>query len=162
MLPKSGWRFQKPAERNIQLLMCVLRTSGHGMNTSQCTPSSSVHVPLQAGCRLPAVRAVLAEFSSGGGGGEREEVEQPRPALYGHSTVRLPPTPAAGDRLPLAEQRAPSTHPPGGGARGVRPALHARSLAFDHPVTGARLSFEVELPDDMDRLLQGLRSLRRD
>jgi 23S rRNA pseudouridine1911/1915/1917 synthase len=30
-----------------------------------------------------------------------------------------------------------------------RQALHAKSLAFDHPVTGKRLSFESELPDDM-------------
>lgn len=30
-----------------------------------------------------------------------------------------------------------------------RPALHARSLAFTQPVTGERLSFESELPEDM-------------
>jgi 23S rRNA pseudouridine1911/1915/1917 synthase len=30
-----------------------------------------------------------------------------------------------------------------------RQALHAKSLAFDHPVTGKRLSFDSELPDDM-------------
>ena len=30
-----------------------------------------------------------------------------------------------------------------------RQALHAKSLAFDHPVTGRRLFFDSELPDDM-------------
>ena len=30
-----------------------------------------------------------------------------------------------------------------------RQALHARTLAFDHPVTGKRMSFESPIPDDM-------------
>jgi 23S rRNA pseudouridine1911/1915/1917 synthase len=30
-----------------------------------------------------------------------------------------------------------------------RQALHAKSLAFDHPVSGKRLSFDSELPEDM-------------
>jgi 23S rRNA pseudouridine1911/1915/1917 synthase len=34
-----------------------------------------------------------------------------------------------------------------------RQALHAKSLAFDHPVTGKRLFFESELPDDMTHLI---------
>jgi len=34
-----------------------------------------------------------------------------------------------------------------------RQALHAKSLAFDHPVTGKRMSFESELPDDMKRVI---------
>ncbi len=33
-----------------------------------------------------------------------------------------------------------------------RPALHARTLAFDHPGTGERLHFEAELPADLSRL----------
>jgi len=32
-----------------------------------------------------------------------------------------------------------------------RQALHAKSLAFDHPVTGKRLSFESSLPDDIQK-----------
>jgi len=32
-----------------------------------------------------------------------------------------------------------------------RQALHASTLAFDHPVTGARLAFESPLPEDMQR-----------
>lgn len=34
-----------------------------------------------------------------------------------------------------------------------RQALHAKSLAFDHPVTGKRLSFDSELPDDMAQVI---------
>jgi 23S rRNA pseudouridine1911/1915/1917 synthase len=34
-----------------------------------------------------------------------------------------------------------------------RQALHAKSLAFDHPVTGKRLCFESELPDDMAQVI---------
>ena len=34
-----------------------------------------------------------------------------------------------------------------------RQALHAKSLAFDHPVSGKRLSFDSELPDDMKQVI---------
>jgi len=34
-----------------------------------------------------------------------------------------------------------------------RQALHAKSLAFDHPVTGKRLSFDSDLPDDMEQVI---------
>jgi 23S rRNA pseudouridine1911/1915/1917 synthase len=35
-----------------------------------------------------------------------------------------------------------------------RQALHAKSLSFDHPVTGKRLSFDSELPDDMNQVIE--------
>jgi len=35
-----------------------------------------------------------------------------------------------------------------------RQALHAKSLAFNHPVTGERLSFDSELPDDMEQVIR--------
>jgi 23S rRNA pseudouridine1911/1915/1917 synthase len=35
-----------------------------------------------------------------------------------------------------------------------RQALHAKSLAFDHPVTGKRLSFNSDLPDDMVQVIE--------
>ena len=35
-----------------------------------------------------------------------------------------------------------------------RQALHAKSLAFDHPVTGKRLSFDSEIPDDMRQAIE--------
>jgi 23S rRNA pseudouridine1911/1915/1917 synthase len=38
-----------------------------------------------------------------------------------------------------------------------RQALHAATLAFDHPVTGAPLSFEAPLPADFQRALDALR-----
>jgi 23S rRNA pseudouridine1911/1915/1917 synthase len=38
-----------------------------------------------------------------------------------------------------------------------RQALHAATLALDHPVTGARLSFEASLPADMQQALAALR-----
>lgn len=39
-----------------------------------------------------------------------------------------------------------------------RQALHAAELAFEHPTTGKRLSFESELPSDFRRLLDALRA----
>jgi 23S rRNA pseudouridine1911/1915/1917 synthase len=38
-----------------------------------------------------------------------------------------------------------------------RQALHAASLAVDHPVTRARLEFSAPLPSDMQRVLDALR-----
>ncbi|HVR70499.1 MAG TPA: RluA family pseudouridine synthase [Vicinamibacteria bacterium] len=38
-----------------------------------------------------------------------------------------------------------------------RPALHAARLAFTHPATGQRVSFESPLPGDLVRLLETLR-----
>jgi 23S rRNA pseudouridine1911/1915/1917 synthase len=34
-----------------------------------------------------------------------------------------------------------------------RQALHAKSLAFDHPVTGKRMSFDSDLPGDMQQII---------
>ena len=42
-----------------------------------------------------------------------------------------------------------------------RQALHAKSLSFDHPVTGKRLSFDSELPDDMKVLIEKWREYTR-
>jgi 23S rRNA pseudouridine1911/1915/1917 synthase len=41
-----------------------------------------------------------------------------------------------------------------------RPALHAASLGFEHPVTGKHLSFQSPLPADMAALLKRLRKGR--
>jgi 23S rRNA pseudouridine1911/1915/1917 synthase len=40
-----------------------------------------------------------------------------------------------------------------------RLGLHAHRLAFTHPVTGLRLSFEAPLPEDLVRLLEEMESL---
>lgn len=37
-----------------------------------------------------------------------------------------------------------------------RPFLHARQLAFDHPATGARVTFDSPLPPDLTAVLDGL------
>jgi 23S rRNA pseudouridine1911/1915/1917 synthase len=39
-----------------------------------------------------------------------------------------------------------------------RQALHAARLAFDHPRTGKRMSFEAPLPEDFRRALAMLRA----
>jgi len=39
-----------------------------------------------------------------------------------------------------------------------RQALHASLLAFDHPVSGKRLSFDSELPDDMKKVIEKWRN----
>jgi len=39
-----------------------------------------------------------------------------------------------------------------------RQALHAKSLAFDHPVTGKRLFFDSDLPNDMKNAIEKWRS----
>jgi 23S rRNA pseudouridine1911/1915/1917 synthase len=38
-----------------------------------------------------------------------------------------------------------------------RQALHARSLAFDHPTTGKRMQFDSELPADMQEVIERMR-----
>jgi len=40
----------------------------------------------------------------------------------------------------------------------ARQALHAATLAFDHPVTGARMAFEAPLPADLLQAIDALRS----
>jgi len=42
-----------------------------------------------------------------------------------------------------------------------RQALHARRIAFDHPVTGARIDVEAPLPGDLAELLGDLRAEQR-
>jgi hypothetical protein len=38
----------------------------------------------------------------------------------------------------------------------TRPFLHAERLAFTHPRTGERLSFEAPLPDDLESVLRDI------
>jgi 23S rRNA pseudouridine1911/1915/1917 synthase len=42
-----------------------------------------------------------------------------------------------------------------------RQALHAKSLSFDHPVTGERLHFEKPIPDDIEAVLTKWRNYRK-
>jgi len=41
-----------------------------------------------------------------------------------------------------------------------RQALHARRIKIDHPITGERMEFEAPLPDDINRVLESLRTHR--
>ena len=40
----------------------------------------------------------------------------------------------------------------------ARQALHAAYLTFPHPVTGAEVALEAALPDDIQKLLEKLRT----
>ncbi|HET9371853.1 MAG TPA: RluA family pseudouridine synthase [Vicinamibacterales bacterium] len=62
-------------------------------------------------------------------------------ALYGGARRKLPPRFAALARI-------------------ERPWLHAARLAFDHPTTGERLSFEAPVPAELDAILDTLRRQR--
>ncbi len=60
------------------------------------------------------------------------------------------------------EARLPAEHPARRAAEAVgRQALHAWRLSFDHPRTGARVSFEAPLPADLERALAVLREATR-
>ena len=65
--------------------------------------------------------------------------------------------PIVGDRVygPGGALRNPL---PKGAPTMERPALHARRLEFDHPVSGARVAFEAEVPADMAALIDALRA----
>src|SRR5262249_46887097 len=57
--------------------------------------------------------------------------------------------PILGDAVYGREQRGP--------LEVARQMLHARTLAFVHPLTGSRVQAEAPLPEDMRRVLAGLR-----
>jgi 23S rRNA pseudouridine955/2504/2580 synthase len=38
--------------------------------------------------------------------------------------------------------------------------LHARSIEFDHPVTGKRMTIEAPLPDDIQATIRALKEYR--
>jgi 23S rRNA pseudouridine1911/1915/1917 synthase len=71
--------------------------------------------------------------------------------------------PVAGDAVYGGKRTLPSRR---GAAREAfatldRPALHAARLAFTHPATGARLTFEAPLPPDLESVLARLRIAAR-
>ena len=41
----------------------------------------------------------------------------------------------------------------------ARPALHAQTLGFSHPITGDRMQFSSPLPQDFELALERLRAL---
>ncbi|WGH77600.1 RluA family pseudouridine synthase [Jannaschia ovalis] len=63
-----------------------------------------------------------------------------------------------GDPVYGGKRRLPRDHPAAAGVAAFpRQALHAQTLGFQHPVTGAQMRFEAPLPDDMADLLATLR-----
>ncbi|MFN3936140.1 MAG: RluA family pseudouridine synthase [Gemmobacter sp.] len=67
--------------------------------------------------------------------------------------------PLVGDRTYGNRRRAPARLGAAPDVDGfARQALHAATLGFDHPVTGARMNFSAPLPPDLSGLLQRLRS----
>jgi 23S rRNA pseudouridine1911/1915/1917 synthase len=42
---------------------------------------------------------------------------------------------------------------------GPRQALHAHTLGFEHPTTGAAVDFEAPLPDDMAWVVERVRAV---
>ncbi|TNE58782.1 MAG: RluA family pseudouridine synthase [Alphaproteobacteria bacterium] len=59
-------------------------------------------------------------------------------------------------------KRAPSTLPEGVRRHlenFPRQALHARTLGFEHPITGEVISFDSEIPHDFNELMEDLRTL---
>jgi len=72
-----------------------------------------------------------------------------------------PPPPPPPASIPGNAGKQPSLQP---AARALlqrfsdRPALHALTLGFTHPSTGARLEWDSELPADMQSLLGDLRA----
>jgi 23S rRNA pseudouridine1911/1915/1917 synthase len=66
-------------------------------------------------------------------------------------------TPLCGERI---YDRALNGQPLPDTSGAVRPMLHAASLAFNHPATGKPMAWESPIPDDMYRLLRGMRKAR--
>jgi 23S rRNA pseudouridine1911/1915/1917 synthase len=69
--------------------------------------------------------------------------------------------PVAGDREYGGTRAAPSRRARSRALLAAlpRPALHAARLAFTHPATGERLTFESALPEDLREVVEGLRQV---
>jgi len=64
-----------------------------------------------------------------------------------------------GDQTYGGRRRLPEGAPGAAAGNGfARQALHAATLGFEHPVTGARLAFAAPLPPDIEALLAALRN----
>ena len=63
-----------------------------------------------------------------------------------------------GDPVYGGTRRMPAGQPGAAAAQAFpRQALHAETLGFEHPVTGARMRFRADWPEDMERLIRALR-----
>ena len=119
-------------------------------------PSGVVDAPIGRAARH---RTRMAVSSSGRGARTRYDVVQTfrQPAPLTLVECRLETGRTHQIRVHLAAIGHPVVGDPtyGGGRERLgltRPFLHARGLAFDHPVTGDRCRFESSLPDDLEEL----------
>ncbi len=136
------------------------------------TPVSGGTIDLPIG-RSPRDRLKMAVVENGRDAVTHYRIQE-RFSHHTHLRVKLETGRTHQIRVHFAQQRMPLAGDAlygGGGARGVglsdttrevlrgfhRQALHARELAFAHPVTGEPISVAAEMPDDMQRLLQALR-----
>ncbi|HKY89728.1 MAG TPA: 23S rRNA pseudouridine(1911/1915/1917) synthase RluD [Nevskiaceae bacterium] len=137
------------------------------------TPVSGGTIDLPIG-RHPRDRLKMAVAESGRDAVTHWRIQERFPR-HTHARVKLETGRTHQIRVHFAHLRMPlvgDTLYGGGGARGAglseaaraalaafpRQALHARELAFDHPVTGKACRFEAPLPPDLVGLLAALRA----
>lgn len=136
------------------------------------TPVSGATIDLPIG-RSPRDRLKMAVIDNGRDAVTHYRIQE-RYTHHTHLRVKLETGRTHQIRVHLAHQRMPLVGDAlygGGGARGTglsdparevlrafrRQALHARELAFDHPVTGKPLCITAEMPDDLQALIAALR-----
>ena len=136
------------------------------------TPVSGATVDLPVG-RSPRDRLKMAVVDGGRDAVTHYRIQE-RFAQHTHLHVRLETGRTHQIRVHFAHQRLPLVGDAlygGGGARGAglsdatrevlrgfrRQALHARELAFDHPVSGKPLSFSAPMPEDLQQVIEALR-----
>ncbi|MGE0816634.1 MAG: RluA family pseudouridine synthase [Vicinamibacterales bacterium] len=136
------------------------------------------YVALVEGVPVPAEGVVDAPVADAWTGGRRriaERGEASRPAVtryvvrhpYGTAAALVELTLETGRQHQIRLHLAHLGHPvlgdrvygtPAAAAAAPRQMLHARILAFPHPLTGAPIAVEAPLPDDFARMRAGLRA----
>ncbi|MEZ5291660.1 MAG: RluA family pseudouridine synthase [Vicinamibacterales bacterium] len=138
------------------------------------------YVALVAGVPVPAEGVVDAPIADAWTGGRRrlaQRGEPSKPAVtryvvrhpYGTAAALVELTLETGRQHQIRLHLAHLGHPvlgdrvygtPESAAAAPRQMLHARTLAFAHPLTGAPIAVEAPLPDDFARMRAGLRATK--